>query len=273
MVTTTLRPLTLGELLDRTFQLYRQHFITFVGIAALPQLLVLVFQLWNTAVEGTANFPVSAGRFAWFFVGTLLALIVNTMSQAATVVAVSHFHLGRPLGIAEAFAAIRGRIVRLCIITVVLGILVMLGFLALIVPGILLALRWSVAIPAAVLEDAGVSEARTRSADLTEGARGRALVIYMLYFVLVMIVSSIWQVPIFIAAFAAGVSGTPSAMPEWTRLLAVVGTFFTQALVAPLLTVAIALYYYDQRVRKEAFDLDAMIAALDEPLGPAPAGA
>jgi hypothetical protein len=29
-----LRPLTLGELLDRTFLLYRKHFVLFVGLVA-----------------------------------------------------------------------------------------------------------------------------------------------------------------------------------------------------------------------------------------------
>ncbi|MGH9811917.1 MAG: hypothetical protein ACRD4T_02160, partial [Candidatus Acidiferrales bacterium] len=36
-----LRPLSLGELLDRTFSLYRNHFWLFVGITAIPYLLLL----------------------------------------------------------------------------------------------------------------------------------------------------------------------------------------------------------------------------------------
>jgi len=45
MSTLDLRPLSIGELLDRTFSLYRRNFLLFVGIAALPQLLVLALQL------------------------------------------------------------------------------------------------------------------------------------------------------------------------------------------------------------------------------------
>lgn len=40
-MTTGLRPLTTGELLDRTFSLYRAHFGLFIGIFALPHLVVL----------------------------------------------------------------------------------------------------------------------------------------------------------------------------------------------------------------------------------------
>jgi hypothetical protein len=36
-----LRPLSIGEMLDRTFSLYRRNFVLFVGITALPNLLIL----------------------------------------------------------------------------------------------------------------------------------------------------------------------------------------------------------------------------------------
>ena len=41
MAATDLRPLSLGELLDRTFSYYRKHFLLFVGIMALPQALIV----------------------------------------------------------------------------------------------------------------------------------------------------------------------------------------------------------------------------------------
>jgi hypothetical protein len=36
-----LHPLSLGELLDRTFTYYRRHFWTLVGIMAIPQVLIV----------------------------------------------------------------------------------------------------------------------------------------------------------------------------------------------------------------------------------------
>ena len=42
MAALDLRPLSLGELLDRTFFLYRRHFLLFIGIAAVPYLVILV---------------------------------------------------------------------------------------------------------------------------------------------------------------------------------------------------------------------------------------
>jgi hypothetical protein len=43
-----------------------------------------------------------------------------------------------------------------------------------------------------------------------------------------------------------------------------VGAFIAQVLVSPVLTIAAAVYYYDLRVRKEAFDLQFMM----NPTGP-----
>src|SRR5260370_38442849 len=45
-----LRPLSIGELLDRTFSLYRRNFLLFIGISAIPQLLVLAMRLSQTAL-------------------------------------------------------------------------------------------------------------------------------------------------------------------------------------------------------------------------------
>jgi hypothetical protein len=44
-----------------------------------------------------------------------------------------------------------------------------------------------------------------------------------------------------------------------------VATFISQCLVGPLVTIAFSLVYYDERVRKEAFDLQLMMDTLDAP--------
>ena len=53
-MTTALRPLSTGELLDRTFSLYRSHFGLFLGIFALPHLVVLAFQCLGVAIKSPA---------------------------------------------------------------------------------------------------------------------------------------------------------------------------------------------------------------------------
>ncbi len=49
-------------------------------------------------------------------------------------------------------------------------------------PGVLLALRWSVAAPVLVLEGRGIPEAMGRSADLTRNRRWAVFLLFLIYF-------------------------------------------------------------------------------------------
>ncbi|MEO7192016.1 MAG: hypothetical protein ABI051_13265 [Vicinamibacterales bacterium] len=253
-----LRPLSLGELLDRTFQLYRQHFLVFVGIVALPGLVSLALNLLLNPVRA------SAGAIATLLLLCVIALaqfVIFAISQAATITAVSELYLGRSIGIGQAFAAARGRIVEICVISLLIGLFTGLGLLLLIVPGILLALRWSVAVPVVVIEGLPPRAAMERSSDLTAGHRGRAFMIYLVYFALVLIISAIAQMPLAILLVAN--RAATSAAPGWLMVATQISGFLTQSLVGPLVTIAMSLFYYDERVRKEAFDLDHLMAHLD----------
>jgi hypothetical protein len=266
MMATVLRPLTTGELLDRTFSLYRSYFVLFVGIYALPHLCVLAFQcltfafqtpgahLRNVLVTAIANILVA-----------LLSMVVVAASQAATVVAVSNVHLNRPAGVMDSFSRVKNQIGGVIWLSLKVGFLVGLACLALIVPGILLALRWSLAVPVKILENKDSGDAMSRSTELTQGNRGRIFVIWFLFFVLSIGISMLLQWPIQIAAGGAkGIAALQHAAVEW-RVASLVATFISQCLVGPLVTIAFSLVYYDERVRKEAFDLQLMMATLDAP--------
>src|ERR1051326_3791450 len=108
---TALRPLSTGELLDRTFSLYRSHFGLFVGIFALPYLVVLAFQLVGLVFQSPVP-SVSATllTMAWTFGALALTVGVSAVSQAATVVAVSNFLLDRPANISDSFSKVKGQV-------------------------------------------------------------------------------------------------------------------------------------------------------------------
>jgi hypothetical protein len=61
------------------------------------------------------------------------------------------------------------------------------------------------------------------------------------------------------------VKGNPSLVLVFMGL-AQVGTFIANVLVVPVMTIASAILYYDLRVRKEAFDLQVMMAPLVGPV-------
>lgn len=274
-MSTALRPLSAGELLDRTFSIYRSHFGLFAGIFSLPYLLVLAFQcvglVFQAPLPQLSNIIVSAlwGMGAW-----TLTLVVSAASQAATVVAVSNVYLDRPASIADSFSKVQGQILGVLGLSLLVGFAAGVALLALIVPGVLLFIMWSLSVPVKVLENKGVLESMSRSMELTKGSRGRIFVIGLLVVVLTFGVSWLLQWPIL---WAAGVSlqGMGHMAVIW-RAASLVARFISESLVGPLATIALSLVYYDERVRKEAFDLQLMMMTLDATAPappPAPVGA
>ena len=131
-----LRPLTLGELLDRLFSLYRHHFWLFVGIMAVPSLLGLAFGLLVALFNPTPGSPGSVaadakpaeilGAVLWFLAAVIGMMIVYFITYAvalgATTVAVSQLYMGRPISIRGAYAPLRGRVGRLALLLLLVSI-------------------------------------------------------------------------------------------------------------------------------------------------------
>jgi hypothetical protein len=258
-VVTILRPLSTSELLDRTFHLYRNNFLVFVGIVAIPQLAVLAFQL---LLAGTmfGNEPKTLGVLTiplW-----MISLVCGGVSQAATVYVVSNVHLNRSVQLGQAFSRVGKDVVRVVWISFVVSLIFLFGLALLIAPGIYWGLMYALAIPVTVLEGSNLSESLSRSADLTENNRGRIFAIVILFTVLTFVVSTCVQYVLGLKPVLLG-GHSPAGFTAMRLALMSISAFLTRGLVGPLVTIAMTLVYYDQRVRKEGFDLQLMISTLE----------
>jgi hypothetical protein len=257
-----LRPLSLGEILDRTFSLYRQHFVLFVGIAALPQLLNLALslaQVWTGRVAGghrQVALAVAAAGIIGGLVGVVVYLVVYLFAQGGTVYAVSEIYLGRPATIGASLRRMRGQVGNLFGVTLLNGLVIGIATILLIVPGIYMACRLITCVPAALLEDLGPRDSLERSYRLTEDSAGRSFVIYLLYFFLLYAAVLLFILPFSVASRLT--ANDPGSAWVWL-VLGQVGNFLATTLVTPILTIATAVFYYDLRVRKEAFDLQLLM--------------
>jgi hypothetical protein len=264
---TMLRPMSTSELLDRTFFLYRKHFLVFTGIVAMPYLVLLLFQISILRLQSSIH-PLLTVLLSLLIVIPSIAAVL--ISQAASVIAVSDVHLGRPASIGAAYSRIRGSLIELLAVMILMGLGILLGFILCIVPGIILAIVWSLSIPIVLIEIKGPVEAMKRSFALTEGSRSRILIILLLVGVVTYIVTIIIQAPII---YLIGFSGlkNPNSIPAWLNILSRVGSFISSCLVIPISMIATSLVYYDQRVRKEGFDLQLMMSSLKSEQNPPPA--
>ncbi len=278
MATLDLRPLSLGELLDRTFFLYRRHFLLFVGIAAIPYSFFFVVNLMSAllpvlARSAAAGHMQSSGIAAVAASGGLLALVgafvggvAFLFSVGATVYAVSEIYTGRQTSIRESLGRVRGKTGLIFGVLFLSGLILFAGLIALVIPAIYLLCRICVATPAALLEDLGASDSIRRSFELTRNFAGRAFMIYLLYFAMVWGVIAVFQFP-FIALMA--IYARQTQLLVLFTVLMQLGNFIGSSLVAPVSTIGFALFYYDLRVRKEAFDLQMMMQAVGaDPMPP-----
>ena len=257
-----LRPLSLGEILDRTFTLYRRNFLLFFGITALPQLLVLGFNLCQVLFAGRPGTPkVMSGTTVGL--GILLALagfivyfVAYLFAHGGTVYAISDLYLGRSTSIGASLRRMRGQAGTLLGVLILNGLVVMVAFIFLIIPGVYVACRLITCIPAALLENLGPRESLERSFALTKDNAGRSFVIYLLYFAIFYAIFFLLAFPFMVAI---GLSAkNPAMMTVWTMLMQV-GSSLAAILVTPIFTIASTVFYYDLRVRKEAFDLQIMM--------------
>src|SRR5579864_458650 len=108
----TLRPLTLSQLLDQTFALYRKNFILFAGIVAIPQGAVLAMQLLVSMMQvaGAGAVAVAITSVLFLLVILVVSIVGYSVAQVATVNAVSAVYLDRPITIGEAYAKVRGKV-------------------------------------------------------------------------------------------------------------------------------------------------------------------
>jgi Membrane domain of glycerophosphoryl diester phosphodiesterase len=266
-----LRPLSLGEILDRTFSLYRKHFMLFLGITAIPHLLPLVLNFMQILFTGplanlgrTQSLKAGSGEIILLGIVTpllsaLVTVIAYLFSQGATVYAVSDLYLGRPTTIGESLRKMWGQLANLFGVTILNGFAILVSLLAFIIPGIYVACRLVTCIPAALLEDLGARSSLERSWTLTKDYAGRSFLIYVLYLAMLYGIITLFAIPFTIMIAAA--PKDPSVLRMSTMLLQI-GTFIAQVLVGPFFLIAISVFYYDLRVKKEAFDLQMMINPL-----------
>jgi uncharacterized membrane protein len=147
------KPLEIKGILNDTWRLYRTLFLRsfltgFVVFAALG-----VFERSS-------------------YLAALVGFIGTTLVQGALVEVVDDEHRGKmPRGLSDLYRSSGSRLGSLLAVSILMGLGVGLGLLLLIIPGILLAIRWAVATPIVMLEGLGARAAMRRSQELVHGHR------------------------------------------------------------------------------------------------------
>src|SRR5262249_31102961 len=128
------------------------------------------------------------------------------------------------------------------------AVLTAIGFLLLVIPGIIIALALWVYVPAIVVEKVGVGGAFTRSRELTKGRRWTILLLLIVVLVIYMILS--WIVGL-VFGLILGISGA-----YWAGQLA-------RVLISMFGAVLTAVGYYYLRADKEGIAIHDIASVFD----------
>jgi hypothetical protein len=255
MSSAALRPLSVGEILDVAFGLYRRHFATLAVIVMICSGAPLLLNLFIQA---------SGGYFANGFLSVaylVLAVVLSSIGTAATVFVVSESYLGRVIGPSDALRRAQPFVGRLIVYSILFALAVGLGFLLLVVPGVILVCGLILTTPVLVLEATpDATAAMGRSWALSKGARLRMFAICLVVAVLVYVPMTALGVAAAIVLPKAGAGLSATSGAAWLVVLAL--TSLVQMFVMPFFYCAITVAYYDLRVRKEAFDLEVLATTL-----------
>jgi hypothetical protein len=305
-----LHPSSLGEILDRTVQLYRSRFLVFFGIAVIPIAVVLAFVAifflaitWIGADGKTALSPAAVVLAVVFFIVLVLValpvcLAVTALGTAALNHAVASAWRDEIITIRDAYKSawqrgwsyiglflletllvwvtpfvawfvlvfvgagaaalaqstgMGGAVAALVGLGAVLAIAALIGYC------IWMLLRLSLAFPASVVERMSATAAIKRSFSLCLGTRGRIFLLYLLGMALNYIFSLVIMVPVLIViALLPGANNPQNAASAGMVMVFTMycAAFAIQALTKPVYGIALMLFYYDQRIRKEGYDIE-----------------
>ena len=244
-------PLDIGRVIQSMFQVLGRNFVTFLVLAmilsGIPAVLVGLMQM---------NFLTRGELFSWqSFVGGIVSGLAGLILEGTVIYGTVTDLNGRRASLADCLSVGLRSFLPLLAIAILLGVAVAFGALLLIVPGVMLAVAWCVAVPSYVVEQTGIFGAFARSAELTRGNRWRIFGLFIIYFVATIILEVVLGVFSGAASLASG-EGMSFAQAV------ILGPLFRVAAALLGATATAALYVELRRVR-DGVGADSLAAIFD----------
>jgi hypothetical protein len=210
-----------GAVVRRTFQIYVDQASVLMPAAA------VVF-----VISGILTALLVAASPALGLVGFLISLVASTLFTGMVVELVADIQDGKrdatPGQLLRAATPVLGQLI---FVGIVAGIGIVIGFILIIVPGLILITIWSVAAPVVVLERPGGLRALGRSRELVKGNGWNVFAVILLLVILVGVVTVLLE-------GAAAAAGTGAG---------IVVRVIVGILTAPISSLAAAVLYFELR--------------------------
>jgi hypothetical protein len=273
----SLRPLGVGETLDVAIKIYARNagtlFRLVFFIAAPINLLSTVVEASAVSSTNSVSFDETTSQFeihdsfwtaiAALLVAVLLLLLATTLASAACFKAVADAYLGEQSTWRQSLGYAARRLRSVLWVSVLGWLLVLLGAVLCILPGVYLYTCFIVAVPVLLTENVRGRKALGRARELVRGRWWKVFVIVLLGTILTSIVkgglSALGDTVIASGHDVNTVSGFVASFVTST---------IASTLTIPFTAAFVTVIYFDLRVRKEAFDLQLLARQIGvEPQG------
>ena len=275
MAAPALRPRRVGEILDAAIKLYLGNARVLMSSAAaivVPlQILsgIVMLSAYSDGRDISTGFsgfgatitPAEAhARLGASAINEVTTLVGSAFVVAACVKALSDAYLGQsPTARGSLRFGLR-RLLPLLALEIVYGIGQVLGFVALIIPGIWLFAAWSVRVPALVIEGTGPFRSLGRSRRLVKGRWWPTAGVLLVATVMVGVIGTVIGGGLAAAAIA---NGNPSVL--FAVVISVLSAIVSGVVLQPFSAAVVTVLYYDLRIRKEGYDLELLADQLGLP--------
>jgi hypothetical protein len=185
------------------------------------------------------------------YLATGLAMVIGWALLQAALVRSTILHLvGRDVDVAGSTMGALAMVLPIIAVSICVTLLMMIGLILLIIPGIMIYCALIVAVPALVEERRGVFASMSRSRDLTRGSRWQVFILVIFFWIVAQVVNGV-------AGAVAGVGMFPDpASPLPDPLLAGAVNALAATIVGVCNTVWLAALYVELREVKEGASTD-----------------
>jgi hypothetical protein len=240
---------SVGGVLAGSLSLLLRNFVPFMLITILLSIPSFLIGYWEYSRPGDPEAlynPIS-------LLSGLVSLLTTALTQSALTYGTLQDLRGQRAGIGDCIARGLASAPRVAIAAILWSVIVGIGTLLLIVPGIFLAVMLWVYVPAIVVEGAGVTASLGRSRDLTRGHRWGIFGMFVLLILAFMLVE-------FAVVGAVGFENLATAMLSgWA--------FWVLSAISVLITAYAAVMtsvgYYQLRAEKEGVVIDDIAKVFD----------
>jgi hypothetical protein len=236
-----------GECLGLGFSVWAKNLPAFATIAAVVLSPLLLYQLLIGSRTIEAEDPAAQATATQAAVLLLGGWVLSTIATGAMTYGVVQQLRGQPAGLGACVTVGLSRLPAVMLVGLLVGLCILIGFVLLIVPGLVVMCMLWVSVPVAVIEKPGVSASLSRSSALTRGSRWSIFVILLLIGIL------------------QGVAGflIQTTLLDTGTVYVLVSFLVGNVLGGSLLAVVNAVGYWLLRSRKEGASIEDLARVFD----------